>query len=255
MKTTNNNNQQHLTNHESMLTLQHDNIITLKHDNMITNNTELETYIRDKSHNEYQGSTTRIGRTSSASPEAKDRPQWDQYYEDGAKKLSQADKLFHIELSLSAKKKRNGRRSLNLDIFLEPSTRPLKYICHMVPYEKKYEVFANLSAQQQKWDKWDRIKQMYTDHKDDIVMYGKCQHRVRNTKYLSRLTVPHTAAGIIEQGGKFIAHVLLFGNEYFIELEDYPEQTTKKGAQHYCIARGSYQCEDWDQAQEMDLGL
>jgi hypothetical protein len=245
-------NTNHLTNHEYMLTLQHDNT---KHDNMMTNNIELETYIRDESHNEYEGSTTRIGRTSSASPKAKDRPQWDQYYEDGAKKLSTAEKLFHIELSLSAKKKRNGRRSLNLDIFLEPGTYPLKYICHMVPYARKYEVFAKLSDQQLKWDKWDKIKQMFADHKEDLVMYGKCQHRVRNTNYLSRLTVPHTAAGIIEQGGKFIAHVLLFGNEYFIELEDYPEKTTKKGAQHYYIARGSYQCDDWDEATEMEMDL
>lgn len=241
-----------LTNHEYMLLLQHDNY---KHDNMTTINTELETYIRDESHNEYEGSTTRIGRTSSASPEANSKPQWDQYYQDGAKKLQVAEKIFHIELSLSAKKKRNGRRSLNLDIFLEPSTRPLKYIAHMVPYERKYEVFSKLSDNQLKWDKWDKIKQMYTDHKDDTVMYGKCQHRVRNTKYLSRLTVPHTAAGIIEQNGKFIAHVLLFGNEYYIELEDYPEQTTKKGAQHYYIARGSYQSAEWEEAEEMDMEL
>jgi hypothetical protein len=241
-----------LTNHEYMLLLQHDNF---KHDNMTTINTELETYIRDESHNEYEGSKTPIERTSSASPKSIEKPQWDQYYQDGAKKLQVAEKIFHIELSLSAKKKRNGRRSLNLDIFLEPSTRPLKYIAHMVPYERKYEVFSKLSDSQLKWDKWDKIKQMYTDHKDDTVMYGKCQHRVRNTKYLSRLTVPHTAAGIIEQNGKFIAHVLLFGNEYYIELEDYPEQTTKKGAQHYYIARGSYQSAEWEEAEEMDMNL
>jgi len=250
--TKNNQNNQVLDKSRNYVTIQHDNT---KHDNMITNNTELETYIRDESHNEYQGSTTRIGGTSSASPSEAHVPQWDKYYNDGAIKLRDAEKIFHIELSLSAKKKRNGRRSLNLDIFTEPSTRPLKYICHMVPYERKYEVFTKLSDQQLKWSKWDKIKQMFVDHKEDTVMYGKCQHRSRNTKYLSRLTVPHTAAGIIEQDGKFIAHVLLFGNEYFIELEEYPAETTKKGAQHYYIARGSYQSEEWEEATEMDLDL
>ena len=153
--TKNNQNNQVLDKSRNYVTIQHDNT---KHDNMITNNTELETYIRDESHNEYQGSTTRIGGTSSASPSEAHVPQWDKYYNDGAIKLRDAEKIFHIELSLSAKKKRNGRRSLNLDIFTEPSTRPLKYICHMVPYERKYEVFTKLSDQQLKWSKWDKIK-------------------------------------------------------------------------------------------------
>lgn len=234
----------HLTDHEYMLLL-HNNNKTL---NNITMNKEQVTYIRDPNDTRIDSSTTRIGRTSSASPEV---PSWDEYYRQGAKKLSKAEKIFHIECSLTAKKK-NGRRALNLDIFLEPHTKPLKYISHMVPYARKYEVFSNLNDIQLKWNKWDTIKEYYTEYKQLDVQYGKCQHRVRNTKYLSRKTVPHCVAGIFFKDDTYFANVLLFDKEYIIELKD--QTDTKKGAHRHFIARGSMRT-PWEEPELLDLDI
>ena len=224
------------------------NNINNKTTNNKTLNNEQVTYIRDPNDTRIDSSTTRIGRTSSASPEV---PMWDEYYKTGAKKLAIAEKIFHIECSLTAKKK-NGRRALNLDIFLEPHTKPLKYISHMVPYNRKYEVFANLTPQQLKWNKWDTIREYYSDYKELDVQYGKCQHRVRNTRYLSRNTVPHCVAGIFRQDSKFYANILLFDKEYIIELTD--QIDTNKGAHMHYVARGSMRTA-WDEPEELDLDL
>ena len=158
---------------------------------------------------------------------------WDDYYLEGAKVLRD-NKPFHIDVTVSSKK-RNNRRALNLDIFTEAGSPPLKYIAHMVPYQRKYEVFADLSDKQQKWDKWDTIKQSYTDRKQDDVQYGKCQHRTKHTKILSRKIVPHCAAGIYMQGNDMIAHVLLFDKEYHITCTH--QDLSEKGKMFY-MARG-----------------
>lgn len=158
---------------------------------------------------------------------------WDEYYLSGARELS-STRPFHIDVTISAKK-RNDRRALNLDIYTQPGSPPLKYISHMVPYARKYELFTGLSDQQLKWNNWDLIKSQYTEHKDQDVQYGKCQHRTKHTKVLERRTVPHCVAGMYFIADQFIAHILLFDKEYFINC-DY-DLLSDKGKQFY-IARG-----------------
>ena len=160
---------------------------------------------------------------------------WNDYYETGCKILAQKTP-HHIDVTLS-KKKTNNRRSLNIDIFTEPGVSPLKYIAHMVPYPRKYEVFSKLPDKQLQWSGWEKVKNSYTLHKDSEfeVQYGKVTHRVKNPKLLDRKTVPHCAAGVYYKNDEFIAHLLLFDKEYTITLDN--ELLNDKVKQYY-MARG-----------------
>jgi len=178
----------------------------------------------------------------------KDLPNWDDYYLEGAKILKEHNP-FHIDVTISGKK-RNNRRALNLDIYTDPGTPPLKLISHMVPYPRKYEVFSNLSDTQLKWSKWAIIKQQYALHQEDDVQYGKCQTRTKHTKVLSRYTIPHCAAGMYLQDECIVAHVLLFDKEYRITC--HYDNLTGKGTEFY-MARG-FHTESLNPP-ELDLGL
>jgi hypothetical protein len=162
-------------------------------------------------------------------------PDWNAYYLQGAKQLKTITNPYHIDISITGEKP-NGRRAMNLDIYLEAGTPPLKYVTHMVPYSKKYEVFANMPEKQSNWPGWDTIKQQFADYRDNAVQYGKCQHRARNTKVLARVTVPHCASGIyLDNADNLMAHVLLFDKEYVVECEN----ETREKASKIFVARGS----------------
>jgi len=159
---------------------------------------------------------------------------WNAYYLQGAKTLKEIADPYHIDISITGEKP-NGRRAMNIDIYLEAGTPPLKYVTHMVPFARKYEVFANLQPKQLKWAGWDTIKQNYEEYRDYGVQYGKCQHRARNTKVLARVTVPHCASGMYIHNNSIVAHIMLFDKEYFIECVD----ETREKARTIFVARGS----------------
>ena len=159
---------------------------------------------------------------------------WNAYYQQGPKTLKEIADPYHIDISITGEKP-NGRRAMNIDIYLEAGTPPLKYVTHMVPFARKYEVFANLQPKQLKWAGWDTIKQNYEQYRDYGVQYGKCQHRARNTKVLARVTVPHCASGMYIHNNSIVAHIMLFDKEYFIECVD----ETREKARTIFVARGS----------------
>jgi len=211
--------------------------------NIRTFNNKHLTYICEKNNSQIGISDP----SSLASPSAKKDWSIADYYEDAARKMSQADKLFHIDICLSGRTgKYDNRRSLNIDIMLEPNTKPFKYICKMAPYTQKHGVFQNIPTATQNWPGWQLTKELYAEHKTD-AMFGKFTNRTRNTKTLPRVNVPCCVGGIVEQGNKTMAHLMIFDMYFKVQLLDI---STKNGdAYKFFTKRGSITTQ-WEEPSE-----
>ena len=65
------------------------------------------------------------------------------YYSEAALKLNRNQRIYCINVDVCSVEKYKGRRGLNVDVFFEPNSLPIKYKIDMVEREFKYEIFRD----------------------------------------------------------------------------------------------------------------